>query len=117
VRRNGLSDRIRVQAGSLERALAVDPLPQLLLANILSRVLLELLRSGLARSVSPGGHLILAGILEAQARAVASLAEQDGLRLQTTASQGEWRALVLEREAPPSQGAPRVLTDKSGGEP
>jgi ribosomal protein L11 methyltransferase len=104
--RNGLADRIQVETGSLERLLeeverggsAFD----LVLANILAPVLHDMLLRGLGRSVSPGGKLILSGILDHQAEPLAAEASRLGLDPAETRSYGDWRALVFERQSPPA---------------
>lgn len=104
--RNGLADRIQVERGSLERlleeversGLAFD----LVLANILAPVLHDMLLRGLGRSVSPGGKLILSGILDYQAEPLAAEASRLGLNPAETRSFADWRALVFERQSPPA---------------
>jgi ribosomal protein L11 methyltransferase len=104
--RNGLADRIQVERGSLERlleevergGLAFD----LVLANILAPVLHDMLLRGLGRSVSPGGKLILSGILDYQAEPLADEASRLGLNPTETRSYADWRALVFERQSPPA---------------
>lgn len=66
-RRNGMGDVIRTVAAEEFEALAAD----VVLANILAGTLIEL-APVLGALVRPGGALVLAGILEAQAAAVAA---------------------------------------------
>jgi ribosomal protein L11 methyltransferase len=69
VEANGLSGQIRVEEGSLAEVLdgrwgpAEAPL---VVANILTRVLLEFFDTDFVRAVTPGGLLILSGILITQ---------------------------------------------------
>ncbi len=66
---NGVSNLIELEAGSVAEVLAgrftLQQAP-LVMANILSPILIRLLDEGLARLVSPGGRLILSGILDEQ---------------------------------------------------
>jgi ribosomal protein L11 methyltransferase len=65
----------------------------LIIANILAGPLIELARD-FAKSLAPGGTIILAGLLDTQAEAVAAAYEKLGLRL-THRGPGEWPVLVL----------------------
>ncbi len=101
--RNGLADRFSARVGSLA-ALQPGQVPfttaGLVLANILAPVLVELLRSGLAAAVEPGGHVVLSGILADQAAEVADAARRAGLRVVRQAREGDWVAFTAQR--PPS---------------
>ena len=65
----------------------------LIVANILAGPLIEL-APDFAKSLTPGGSLVLAGLLESQAEAVASAYAAQGLKLQDRGT-GEWPVLVL----------------------
>ena len=65
----------------------------LLIANILAGPLIEL-APDFARALAPGGTIILAGLLDTQAGAVAGAYEALGLKLQDRGT-GEWPVLVL----------------------
>jgi ribosomal protein L11 methyltransferase len=67
----------------------------LIVANILARPLIEL-APDFAKALAPGGTIILAGLLEAQAGAVAAAYEELGFSLSDRGS-GEWPVLVLRR--------------------
>lgn len=69
----------------------------LVLANILAPVLVRLFEAGLADLVTPGGALILAGILEHQAGEVLTAAEQHGLRLAQRRQMHDWVALLCQK--------------------
>jgi ribosomal protein L11 methyltransferase len=70
----------------------------LIIANILAGPLIELAED-FARSLAPGGTVILAGLLDTQADAVVAAYEKLGLTLGDRGS-GEWPVLVLR--APPN---------------
>ena len=97
---NDVAEQIRVEAGSLAEVLAGEygqvEFP-LVVANILSSVLVSLLEAGLARSVAPGGLLILSGILDAQAANVREAAERQGLQFVSQDQLEAWVALVMRR--------------------
>ena len=69
----------------------------LIIANILAGPLIEL-APDFARALAPGGTVILAGLLDTQADAVAAAYEALGLTLRTRGS-GEWPVLVLTGRA------------------
>ena len=68
----------------------------LIVANILARPLMRL-APDMARSVSPGGSLILSGILKRQRNAVLSAYVGQGFRHVRTLTRGEWVTLHLKR--------------------
>jgi ribosomal protein L11 methyltransferase len=65
----------------------------LIIANILAGPLVEL-APAFARALAPRGTVVLAGILDGQADAVARAYEEQGLTL-ADAGKGEWPVLVL----------------------
>jgi ribosomal protein L11 methyltransferase len=66
----------------------------LIIANILAGPLIDL-ASVLGTALSPGGSLILAGLLDHQADAVAAAYRRQGLRLAGSLTQGDWPTLRL----------------------
>lgn len=79
-----------------------DPLLQarapydLLIANILARPLIEM-ASDFARAVTPGGSVLLAGLLTAQEVAVRRAYRLRGFRLARRLERGDWSILWLRR--------------------
>jgi ribosomal protein L11 methyltransferase len=71
----------------------------LVIANILAGPLIAL-APDFARALAPGGAIILAGLLDTQADAVAAAYEAQGLVL-AERSTGEWPVLVLSRTLAP----------------
>jgi ribosomal protein L11 methyltransferase len=65
----------------------------LIVANILAGPLVEL-ASDFVGALAPGGTIILAGLLDSQAEAVANAYEKEGLTVRSLGS-GEWPVLVL----------------------
>jgi ribosomal protein L11 methyltransferase len=66
----------------------------LLIANILAGPLIDLAEDFVA-ATAPGGTILLAGLLDTQAEAVADAYTSRGCRLVEPGT-GEWRVLVLE---------------------
>lgn len=70
----------------------------LVIANILAGPLIELAPE-FARICAPGGHLVLAGLLETQEQAVRRAAFRAGFRLARRAVNGDWSILWLRRRS------------------
>ena len=69
----------------------------LVLANILAPVIIRLFAAGLATLVTPGGKIVLSGILDTQAPGVIEAAGQHGLRFVEQRQVADWVAIVLSR--------------------
>ena len=69
----------------------------LALANILAHVLIRLFDAGMAETVTPGGVIILAGILAEQGESVRAAAESNGLTFVEERHSGDWVALVMKK--------------------
>ncbi|HEX2764908.1 MAG TPA: 50S ribosomal protein L11 methyltransferase [Allosphingosinicella sp.] len=68
----------------------------LILANILAGPLIELAPS-VGAALEPGGRLILAGLLDHQAEAVAAAYRRQGLMLSSRIDRGEWPTLIMRK--------------------
>jgi ribosomal protein L11 methyltransferase len=68
----------------------------LIIANILAGPLIDLAPS-VSRALAAGGRLILAGLLEGQAEAVAAAYRRQGLMLTGRIPTGEWPTLVMRK--------------------
>lgn len=68
------------------------------LANILAPILIRLFDAGMADLISPGGVIILAGILAEQGESVRQAAEEKGLVFVEERHSGDWVALVMKKE-------------------
>ncbi len=73
----------------------------LILANILAGPLIEL-APDISRALGPGGHLILAGLLDHQAERVADSYRAEGLRLAGVIKRGDWPALIMRKRRRPA---------------
>ena len=69
----------------------------LVLVNILAKIILRLFDDGLADLVSPGGTLLLSGILEHQEAEMRQKAEQHGFTYIERDSQGDWISLAFKK--------------------
>jgi ribosomal protein L11 methyltransferase len=70
----------------------------LVMANILAGPLMEL-APDFGKALVPGGHLLLAGLLETQEPAVRAACRRAGLRLAARVVSGDWSILWLRRRA------------------
>jgi ribosomal protein L11 methyltransferase len=84
----------RFQASSRGGSRGIRNAP-LVMANILAPIIIRLFGMGLAELVSPGGALILSGILEEQAEGVISSVEEHCLNVLKKRQMGDWVALLV----------------------
>ncbi len=97
---NQVADRLRVEQGSLAHVLAGRFGPTqapLVVANILAHVLVDFFAHGLAEMVTPGGLLLLSGILRTQGPEIRAQLGRHGLTLAAEERQGEWLCLIARR--------------------
>jgi ribosomal protein L11 methyltransferase len=91
---HGAGELLLAQADGMESPMLSARSPfDLIIANILAGPLVDL-APGFAAALVPGGSVILAGILDTQAKEVAAAYEAEGLTL-ASRSIGEWPVLVL----------------------
>jgi ribosomal protein L11 methyltransferase len=96
VDRNGLSAQITVGQGSAEAAKEDGPY-DLVVANILASVIIELARS-LRDLIKPGGMLISSGIFFERGDGVIAALERVGLPVREQRKEGDWLCLISVRE-------------------
>ena len=87
-----LAGRFQVSSKDGGREIRNAPL---VLANILAPIIIRLFDMGLAELVSPGGVLILSGILAEQVESVIFSAKAHGLKLVEKRQIGDWVALLV----------------------
>lgn len=94
---NRVSDRFETGLGSVSEVLAgrfsLRQSP-LVLANILAPVIIRLLDDGLGDLLSPGGSLVLSGIIQEQAGDVEAAFQKHGLHRVDRRQSGDWVALL-----------------------
>lgn len=98
---NNVVNRIEVGLGSVEEIhRGVFSLKQadLVVANILAPVILEIFEKGLVDLVKPNGALILSGILREQRPAIEDALKHKGFEQITSRQQGDWVALLAKTE-------------------
>lgn len=94
--------RLETGRGSVEEILtgrfSISQAP-LVLVNILAPIIIRLFGQGLSELVSPGGTLLLSGILDAQEAAVTQAAHNAGFARQGRLTDGDWVALAMKKAA------------------
>ena len=93
---NGVRARVLTAPGVQNQRIASDAPYDLITANILARPIIALAPS-LSKLLAPGGSLVLAGLLNEQARAVMSAYRSHGVYLKNTLRLGVWTILHLVR--------------------
>ena len=95
---HGTGELLLAVADGMDSAMLAARAPfDLIIANIFAGPLIEL-APDFAKALAPGGTVVLAGLLDTQADAVAGAYEEQGLTLATRTS-GEWPVLVLTSPA------------------
>ncbi len=93
---NGLADRIHVEQGGIERA----PIPgdgyDLVVANIIASVIVDL-AAALRNATAPEGVLVVSGIIKEREDWVRGALGEAGMRVDETLTDGDWRAMVCRR--------------------
>jgi ribosomal protein L11 methyltransferase len=92
--RNRVDDLVRVAEGSVGADAPFQGEYDIIVANIIARILVEL-APALARSVAPHGTLILAGIIDAKESLVREAFLGQGFTLVTRSQMEDWVALVM----------------------
>jgi ribosomal protein L11 methyltransferase len=98
---NGVEHVVRVEAGSLDVARTSGDRKRcydLVLVNILARVIRELLADGLAEVLKPGGIFIGSGIIDTQEQAVRDALEEAGIAVLTRHVERDWVTLVGRKD-------------------
>jgi ribosomal protein L11 methyltransferase len=95
---NGLADRIAVEQGSLITGAEPDIRFDLLIANIIARVIIDLAHA-LAGALVPGGVLIASGIIDERGPDVDAALRHVGLQIVETRQEGDWLAIIARRPA------------------
>jgi ribosomal protein L11 methyltransferase len=105
IERNQVADQVRLEHYHADEAYlrAAEPPFDLIVANILSSVIVPLL-SALNAALAPGGTLIVAGILQAEAERVLAAAGQEGFTVLQQDCEEEWWSVALA-PAPPAARA------------
>jgi len=94
VAENQVADLVTLRQGELAAAPGEY---DVVLVNILARVILDMVDNGLVKHIRPGGFLIAAGLLEEQEREVRVAFEEEGFVQQDRQQIKDWVSLVARR--------------------
>lgn len=92
--RNGVADRIDVRLGSVGAGEPFQDRYDVVLANIIARILIELV-DGIVDATKPGGSIVLAGIIQQREADVIAAFETRGARVVNRRQHEDWVSLVL----------------------
>ncbi|MBN1935269.1 MAG: 50S ribosomal protein L11 methyltransferase [Anaerolineae bacterium] len=88
---NDMGERIRLETGSIERGQGKY---DLLLVNILAKIIVMLLDQDLAGMLKPGGAVIASGIIDTQEAQVREALESHGIEIVDRLTEKDWVALI-----------------------
>ena len=97
---NKVGEQITAQTGSLDSVLHSARRFDLIVVNILARIIIQMCADGLGQTVRPGGKAIFSGIILDQADDVETALRQTGLEPYHRRIQGDW--VVIEAHRPHS---------------
>ncbi len=95
---NGFSDQIRAQTADVRQALPVEGTFDLIIANIISRILIEAATS-LAAVAHVGTQLVLSGVIEAHESSVITAFQTVGFDVLDRRASGDWVSLLLVKRS------------------
>jgi ribosomal protein L11 methyltransferase len=94
---NGVGDRVSVSVGDFGSQPDGTDSYEFVIANIISSILMKLAKP-LAGSIAQGGKLLLSGVIDQHIDQVRSTFAAQGLSVLEERQQGDWFALLLERD-------------------
>jgi ribosomal protein L11 methyltransferase len=96
---NGVAAQITAQEGSLAEVVASGRQYDLIVVNILARIIIAMCGERLGDTVRPGGLALFAGIIHDQADAVEAALRQTGLEPYARRQDGDWVLIEARRPA------------------
>lgn len=100
---NGVAGKITAFRGSLPQVLSSARRYDLLLANILARIIIQMCGEGLGQIVRPGGRAIFSGIITEQIEDVKAALVTAGLTPTRVRIDGDWVAIEAVRPGDPTE--------------
>jgi ribosomal protein L11 methyltransferase len=100
---NGVAGKITAFRGSLPQVLSSARRYDLLLANILARIIIQMCGEGLGQIVRPGGRAIFSGIITEQIEDVKAALITAGLTPTRVRIDGDWVAIEAVRPGDPTE--------------
>lgn len=94
---NGTADKISTQEGSLENVITSSRRFDLVVVNILAKIIIAMCDHHLGDTVRPGGVAIFSGIIESQAEDVEVALRKTGLEPVARRQEGDWVLIETRR--------------------
>jgi len=94
---NGVADKITAQQGSLENVIASARRFDLVVVNILARIIIAMCDEHLGDTVRPGGRALFSGIIQEQADEVVVALRKTGLEPTGRRQAGDWVLIEAKR--------------------
>jgi ribosomal protein L11 methyltransferase len=98
VAQNGAAGKVTVQQGSLENIVTSSRRFDLIVVNILAKVIIEMCDHHLGDVVRPGGTAIFSGLIEDQAAEVEAALRRTGLEPYSRRKDGDWVLIEASRK-------------------
>ena len=95
---NGVAGKIKAHQGGLETVITSARRFDLVVVNILAKIIMKMCEQKLGETVRPGGRAIFSGIIEEQIDAVESALRKTGLEPVARFQQGDW--ILVEAKRP-----------------
>jgi ribosomal protein L11 methyltransferase len=97
---NAVADRITAQQGSLENVITSARRFDLIVVNILAKIIIAMCDQHLGDTVRPGGRALFSGIIQEQADDVEAALRKTGLEPYARREDGDW--ILIEAKRPSS---------------
>lgn len=94
---NGVAEQIIAEEGSLEAVIKSGRQYDLIVVNILAKIILQMTENNLGDIVRPGGLAIFSGIIDTQVEEVEVALRQTGLEPYARRQQGDWFLIEAKR--------------------
>lgn len=96
---NGVEKKIKPYQGGLETVITSARRFDLIVVNILAKIIIEMCDHKLGQTVRPGGKAIFSGIIDTQTDDVEAALRKTGLEPVARYQQGDWMLIEAKREA------------------
>lgn len=97
IEQNGVAEKITAQQGSLENVITSARRFDLVVVNILARIIIAMCDEHLGDTVRPGGKALFSGIIEEQANDVEAALRKTGLEPTRRRQEGDWVLIEATR--------------------
>ncbi|NOK85869.1 MAG: Ribosomal protein L11 methylase PrmA [Chloroflexi bacterium AL-W] len=97
IERNNVQDKVFVEQGSLENVITSARRFDLIVVNIIAKIIIEMCQNGLGQTVRPGGLAVFSGIVDYQVPEVEEALRATGLIPHNHRQQGDWMVIECHR--------------------